>query len=402
MKKFIAPGIALLSLAVLVVTKLNAVAVIAVFIGAVFALTHFALLSKVQALFAATLFLPAATAFLSASNFVIALAGFFIAVIVLTLLKIFSKRHVAALLLVFFIFSFSLFFYFSPGVSMARSQGTILSDNWWNALNWIRENTAECATIATYWDPGHFITGIARRSVVFDGASQGAPIVVPTSSTQSGLVTENLDNGAIQIKFYENGTEQRARIKDIALSLFTSNETTAVELLRDYKKKDCDEMYFIASQDLIGKSTWWSYFSTWDPVNKGRSINMQIIEGQAPRPLPSQNAIAYTYPAGQNAFFVLYDINNTMSAFLQQNNQAFRVEKVFYFTQEGGVLKIENDAVVKGMIWVHPTREVIIYIPPEIENSMFTRMFLFNGQGLTRFEPVQNFGGEVKLFRVKF
>ena len=45
---------------------------------------------------------------------------------------------------------------------------------------------------------------------------------------------------------------------------------------------------------------------------------------------------------------------------------------------------------------------MLIHIPPELENSMFTRMFFFNGYGMENFEFVNNWGGEVKLFRVIF
>ena len=72
-------------------------------------------------------------------------------------------------------------FYFQPANALSQGAGTILSPGWFDALTWIEQNTAPCAVVATYWDPGHFITAIAQRAVVFDGASQGAQRTVPTS-----------------------------------------------------------------------------------------------------------------------------------------------------------------------------------------------------------------------------
>jgi hypothetical protein len=51
---------------------------------------------------------------------------------------------------------------------------------------------------------------------------------------------------------------------------------------------------------------------------------------------------------------------------------------------------------------VQPDKRVAIFMPPEIQNSMFTRMFLFDGAGLEHFELVNQWGGEVKLYKVNF
>ena len=40
------------------------------------------------------------------------------------------------------------------------------------------------------------------------------------------------------------------------------------------------------------------------------------------------------------------------------------------------------------------------FIPVELMDSMFTKMYLYDGFGLEKFTPVMNFGGEVKLYRV--
>jgi len=90
--------------------------------------------------------------------------------IILSLLylsKTINIKNVLTVISILFIITTSFVFYYVPSSHIARSQGTVLSPNWWTALNWIKNNTAECATIATYWDPGHFITSIAERPVVF-------------------------------------------------------------------------------------------------------------------------------------------------------------------------------------------------------------------------------------------
>jgi hypothetical protein len=100
--------------------------------------------------------------------------------------------------------------------------------------------------------------------------------------------------------------------------------------------------------------------------------------------------------------FLIYNINGTLKPYLQQANQFASVEKIFYVTSSGtGVIKTYPDAEVKGLLWVTPDMQILVYIPPELETSMFTQLYFFNGQGLENFEFINNWGGEVKLFRVK-
>ncbi len=291
-----------------------------------------------------------------------------------------DKRLGALCLVLFFIFAIGYFHFFSPSVYIAKNQGTVLSDNWFQALTWINQNTPECTVIATYWDPGHFITGISRRAVAFDGASQGR------------LRTVKLDGEEVT-----TGT-----IQDIATSLYTDNETLAMNILKKYRKY-CNEMYFIASNDLIGKSVWWSYFSTWDPVNKGRQSSYAFINLAQARPVVGQpNVVAYIYTFG-NQQLVIKDDNGVLSAYLQAGTQLAEIEKLIFATPEGTLAqKIVENAPVKGTIYLEPSRQTVIYMPPELENSLFTRMYFFHGAGLQNFEFVNNWGGEVKLFKVKF
>ncbi|MBI2971126.1 MAG: hypothetical protein HYY37_01760 [Candidatus Aenigmarchaeota archaeon] len=337
-------------------------------------------------------------------TWVAAFAFLGIVALVLSYMKITEQRYAWAVLVLFIIISVCYSFFYSPAVAISRGQGTVLSDNWFVALNWMRNNTKECATVATYWDPGHFIRAIAHRSVVFDGGSQNYHMTVQDPGAQDkGLSVEKHDNGINRVILEKNGTITTARIQDISSALLTSNETLAVATLRKYRN-NCDEMYFIASADLIGKSQWWSYFATWDPgTSSGQKYVYLMVPLSQARPLPTQDTIAYTYPLGQNQAFVIFEANSTLSAFLQQGNHVVKVEKIFYFTRDGrGVLITAPDAEVKGLLWVDPTQQLVVFMQPELQNSMFTKMYFFNGQGLDKFELVGSWGGEVKLFKVKF
>lgn len=319
-----------------------------------------------------------------------------------------TKRHVYMMIVFLIIVVVLNFFYIQPSISIAKGSGTVLSDNWWEALNWIKNNTDECATVATYWDPGHFITGIARRPVVFDGTSQGAfrTIELHGDVTDDQIKqTAVIDQYITEEKYVDGEKVTRVittRIQDIATSFMTTDENKSVSILKKYIKPGCKEMYYIASSDLIGKSVWWTYFSTWDPINRGKQYSYAILSFSQSKNLEDQNSVIYLYPIAQDQTFILVDTNNTLTALYQQDNlQPVKIEKIVYFAQDGtGISRTATDAEIKGLVWVDPSLQVIVYAPPEISDSMFTRLFFLNGQGLEKFQLVGNWGGEVKLFRV--
>jgi dolichyl-diphosphooligosaccharide--protein glycosyltransferase len=165
-------------------------------------------------------------------------------------------------------------------------------------------------------------------------------------------------------------------------------------------------MYYIASADLIYKSTWWTYFSTWNPVDKkGTPYVYSSIPLGSARPDVRQGAIIYTYPVDQQQAFTLYVTNETIALFLQQpgNAEPIRVEKFVIFDNQGnGQLITQENPGIQGTAFIEPGNQALLYIQPELENALFTRMFLYNGNGLEKFELVNSWGGEVKLYKVKF
>ena len=330
-----------------------------------------------------------------------------IVIILLALGLYFFYRHAQqwdkiSLLLIIFFF---LFVFVSPNLAssyqISMYSPPILTDNWWDALNWIKNNTANCSVIATYWDPGHFITAIAERGAVYDGGCQNskahfnASLIDMNSKAFDDLTMYELSDGQII----------RSRMKDMATVLYTDDEEKAIDILKLYKG-NCSEMYFIASSDLVGKSQWWSYFATWSP-NTGKGVKSFYYPIRLSMTNKAQdNSTNYVYSLGNNQAFVVNEKNVSgvlsYTPYLKQGPAFAKVAKIVYFSGNHMFLKPIKDAEVPGMIWMDPSKQIIYVIPEEIENSMFTRMYFFNGAGLSHFQLVNNWGGEVKLFKVKF
>ncbi|MBI4896706.1 MAG: hypothetical protein HY832_04130 [Candidatus Aenigmarchaeota archaeon] len=314
--------------------------------------------------------------------------------IILFAAKTVDKKHFFIICLAFVcLFYFTVVFY-GPAVSIAKGAGVIYGNNWWESMLWIKNNTPECTTVATYWDPGHFIAAIAQRAVVFDGASQNDQI----------YYTYDGENYTVYTRPNEN-TTTHARIQDISTALFTGNETQAMELLKKYRKPGCNDMYFIASNDLIFKSGWWSYFSTWTPEKHGTQYGYQIMQRVSAQQVPSQNAVAYSFADSNNPdqVIVVFDKQGELRATFQQGNSFLTIKDIFYVDATGqGLITSAPDAQVNGMVYVLGNNNAVIYMPPELEQSLFTKMFFFNGAGLKNFEFIKDYGQEVKLFKVHF
>lgn len=319
-----------------------------------------------------------------------------------------DKKKKITILSSLFLTILVLYPFFQRSYLISKYSGTVLTDNWWNALNWIKENTPECAVIATYWDPGHFITGIAERPVVFDGASQNS---LRTITLEGNLTREEIEKivgiSNFKIKrFIKDGKSYinvtTARIQDIGTTLFTSDEEQAVKILRRYLIPNCNNtMYYIASEDLLWKSQWWTYFSTWNPKsNKGDKYF--YIPAQYAGKKNIENSTVYFYPISRTQIFVIVEKENELDYFLHEQNEKKIIKKLIYFDENFLKEKIYSNYEIDGTLFLSPDKNLVIFMSKELENSLFTRMFLLNGAGLKRFEFVRNFGGEVKLFKVIF
>ena len=297
-------------------------------------------------------------------------------------------------------------FYLVPDSNIAKFSEPIINDNWVGSFDWLRENSKECAVVATYWDPGHFIQAIANRSVIFGGSTQNEHLIRDLGTEDNRLETEKYDNGIVRVVKYENNTAKTARIQDITAVMMTTNETLAVEILRDYVKPGCDEIYFLATSDLVQKSVWWTYFSTWSPDKEGNCPAIPNPKGDCYSysviQLAREDGNKYYYsPDPRVVYIVEYDENNkSYTASFQANKRKLGIKEVSYFNGNQLITNYNETAEIDGKLLIQSNKQIILHIPNELKDSMFTRLFFENGQGLNNFNLVKTWGGEVKLFRV--
>lgn len=279
----------------------------------------------------------------------------------------------------------SLFFVSDAILTGYQNSGLQISQNWYSALDWLKTNADKDSLVTTWWDPGHIITGYTGLKVQADGAHCSPADCIPYN--------------------------HNIRIKDAGKMFVTSSETEALDILKKYKEltpaqcsrvraafgdivppdacKPVSDFYIIASSDLIGKYYWLSFFGT----GQGKNYATFNLEKQ------QNNELVY---AGGS--IVISNKDGRLIPIVTQNGRSAVVKNMLVFQNGQGQLlnfaaNSTNTEFVDGLLWVDPNFSSVIFMEPSIRDSVFTRMFFFNGVGLNNFKLVFD-NSEVKIFKV--
>ncbi len=298
-----------------------------------------------------------------------------------------------ALLATFFgiVVILSLMFVNDAMIAGSQMGGMQISDNWYNMLDWLKENADEDALITTWWDPGHIIAGYTGLKVHADGAHCPVGTCVPYNhdiriQDMGRIMSTSDEDESIAILEKYNGLDAET----CANSRTTIQKNFGVSMPEDA----CDppsEVYVIASADLIQKYYWMSYFG----LGQGNSYFQMNYQGYD----PNQGII--TYAGGQLSLVRQEDKWVPVMNIPEQGIRNLIIKEVLYF--ENGETRhfvFNETSAIDGMIWVDPSYGVVIYMDPSIRDSVFTRMFFFNGAGLDNFELVYS-NAEIRLFKAK-
>jgi hypothetical protein len=277
----------------------------------------------------------------------------------------------------------------SLGYTIGQQLGPDINQNWDDAWNWIKTETPELSIIGTWWDPGHMIAGIAERRNIADGAHCQEPC-----------------------KYTIND-----RITDLGKIMAGSNENESFNLVRKYQGSS-PKAYWIASDDLIGKFRWVQYFGTGcDGVYEQQCPLYYQIPSNDIKYGPN-NEIIRSY-----SNVVLIAQNNTIIPMIIENNRGMIFNKMIYYITPETSVKItltEEEAesiidsvkplesflnikmtnlTVESTIWMPSHYAYVVIIPPNLENAVFTRMFMLEVQGLEHFKQVYR-NEQVKIYEV--
>ncbi len=279
----------------------------------------------------------------------------------------------------------------SFGMSLGVGLGPDINSNWDNAWAFLRTQTPENSLVGTWWDPGHMITGLAERRVIGDGAH------CSSADCLYGINT---------------------RITDLGKIFSTVDENEALKLLHKYQGTS-PKIYWIASDDLIGKFQWLQYFGTGcdarsDPKcplytsvslqsakqsQDGNIVvrnygNVVVVFGNIPIPLLMQ---------GRNAAIIdelWVNDNGKMQYYKFGGVNSTQIQEQLKQLEEPLGIRI-TDQIVPATLWAPSHFNHMVVIPEHLKNSMFTKQFFLDGDGLKHFKQVFK-NDQVKIYEVIF
>jgi len=203
----------------------------------------------------------------------------------------------------------------------------------------------------------------------------------------------------------------------------TSNENESLELIRKYQGTS-PKVYWIASDDLIGKFRWLQFFGTGcdgtgQYTDKGykkcplyyqvpqSSVsymntgeigirhynNLIMIPGNIPIILYTQDKNAVLFKE------IIYYENNEVKTISLSESEADKFTKQFapLIEQQLGFKLMNN--TIELSAFVPEDYSYIVMIPPHLRNSVFTKMFFLEGAGLENFKQVFR-NNQVKIYEV--
>jgi asparagine N-glycosylation enzyme membrane subunit Stt3 len=337
--------------------------------------------------------------------------------------------------------------------STAKNEVILMNDAWYDSLIKIKNDSTD-AIITSWWDFGHWFVAVAERRVTSDGADQGERIHWVGKS----LLTSDEDVSMGLLRMLNCGQEKAPHILekymgndtvkavDILNKIILEDRAGAEDILKAEGLKDseikevldtthCSDLipqYYITSEDMVGKAAVWGHFGSWDferakmylevhdlshyegirvlteefnfSEDEAETMYNEIISNEGDQwisPWPS-------YMSGETACSVNGDIvkcPNSLEINLTDHDAYFNTQdgkkhpaSLVYAAKTDLVEKKFDDSIPYSVILIPKGDSYdMVLCNPLLANSMFTRLFYFDGHGsthFTKFSDVTSFTGD--------
>ncbi|MBN2420921.1 hypothetical protein JXB27_01425, partial [Candidatus Woesearchaeota archaeon] len=354
--------------------------------------------------------------------------------------------------------------YVNGNANAIKGEVPIINDAWYNSLTKIKLESQPNAIVNSWWDFGHHFKYFTDRAVTFDGATQNSPMahwvgrVLLTSSEKEAIgILRMLDcgsNDAFEIlDSHVNDTSESVKIlyeiiakdKVGAESYLLSKNIPKEIVSKITEKTHCTppENYFITSEDMVGKGAVWAHFGGWNfdradiwvearnlpmaeaiaRIQKQMSLNEEdakktYYEIKSMISENEGNAWISPWPGYAQQFVCTQQENNlicggisvdlsTMDAKVSTDGGMQTFNSISYV--ENGEFKNKKLGGNIGyslllFAWNGQTRAMLA--SPQLAESIFTRLFLFEGAGLNNFQKfsdeTQPTGSRIIVWKVKW
>jgi len=310
--------------------------------------------------------------------------------------------HVIAMALVLILASYG-----PVGLAYSTANSVVpgTDDSMVDTLTWVNNNTNNNSVMTSWWDFGHLFAVKADRGVTFDGGSQnnaraywvGKALYTSDETLSAGILkmlSSSGDNGYNTLETYTNDTGKTVEIMDKILvvdktaaeNIMTSQYGLTAEQAKNVSQytnpTNVTPDLFVTSYDMVGKAGWWSYFGSWN-FTAGNSTNYIYSLAQA-------NATSGTNSLkimGENN--VTIQINgSSVTGGISMGNKVVPPHRLMVVVNGTTAVDtiVNNDSAFSVMAIYQDNNMITVAMNRQLENSMFTRLYFLQGQGLSHFK----------------
>lgn len=312
----------------------------------------------------------------------------------------------------------------APSVSGAHSITTSVApgtdDGMWNSMQWVKKNTSRDTVVMSWWDFGHLFAVAADRPVTFDGGSQNTPraywigkaLTTSNETLSRGILTMLSTSGDLAYETLDNYTDDSGKTAEIltatlglpreeARAVMTGryglSDTEADSVLRYSHPAKPKPFVLVLSSDMLGKAPWWTYFGTWDFKKKTGSRYGYYPSLASSKPQVVNNTTVIqtvnTMVDQNNVLGTIIEkkANTTNATIAVGNNMTVQKINPHKLTIIEGDLLVKNevvdsDAQLSLIVIGSGNQYTTIIMNRELEDSVFTKLFLLGGFNQTSFK----------------
>ncbi|MDN5373261.1 MAG: dolichyl-phosphooligosaccharide-protein glycotransferase [Methanothermobacter sp.] len=312
----------------------------------------------------------------------------------------------------------------APSVSGALSITTSVApgtdDGMWNSMQWVKKNTSRDTVVMSWWDFGHLFAVAADRPVTFDGGSQNTPraywigkaLTTSNETLSRGILTMLSTSGDLAYETLDNYTDDSGKTAEIltatlglpreeARAVMTGryglSDTEADSVLRYSHPAKPKPFVLVLSSDMLGKAPWWTYFGTWDFKKKTGSRYGYYPSLASSKPQVVNNTTVIqtvnTMVDQNNVLGTIIEkkANTTNATIAVGNNMTVQKINPHKLTIIEGDLLVKNevvdsDAQLSLIVIGSGNQYTTIIMNRELEDSVFTKLFLLGGFNQTSFK----------------
>jgi dolichyl-diphosphooligosaccharide--protein glycosyltransferase len=248
---------------------------------------------------------------------------------------------------------------FASGWIMANGINSSLTNEWYEAMVWLKNNTPEDAVLLEWWDFGWWYHYIAKKITLVDG-----------------------------------GYHNRKPTQDIAVFYTSPLSEDGLNFLKKYEVD-----YVMVSPDLISKFGAMSKIANWGAkVDVLPVFNLKNSYQEGDKTL-------LEYSGGGQTILVAYSVTGEGDTANMQNITALiKTPQGQAYVRDVGignqVIRNDKPNSIPGMVYF--AGNAVIYVPEAAEDCVFVRLYLFDGFGMENyFEKVYDKRG-MKIYKVRY